>query len=90
MVAITSIRRAFPALKRGYAHAAAPVQPNVNRASLQQVLPEKLPAALHLKTGQSFHGNHFGSKQSRFGETVFSTSITSCKLLFQVVILNGL
>ncbi|KAG1777476.1 carbamoyl phosphate synthase small subunit [Suillus placidus] len=36
-----------------------------------------LPAALHLKTGQSFHGRSFGSPRSVFGETVFSTSITS-------------
>lgn len=36
-----------------------------------------LPAALHLKTGQSFHGRSFGSPKSVFGETVFSTSITS-------------
>ncbi|KAF8441544.1 carbamoyl-phosphate synthase [Boletus edulis BED1] len=38
-----------------------------------------LPAALHLKTGQSFHGRSFGAPRSIFGETVFSTSITSCK-----------
>jgi carbamoyl-phosphate synthase small subunit len=37
-----------------------------------------LPATLHLKTGQSFHGRSFGSPRSVFGETVFSTSITSC------------
>lgn len=36
-----------------------------------------LPAVLHLKTGQSFHGRSFGSPKSIFGETVFSTSITS-------------
>lgn len=36
-----------------------------------------LPATLHLKTGQSFHGRSFGSPRSVFGETVFSTSITS-------------
>ncbi|KAG2031570.1 carbamoyl-phosphate synthase [Suillus americanus] len=36
-----------------------------------------LPAALHLKTGQSFNGRSFGSPKSVFGETVFSTSITS-------------
>jgi len=37
-----------------------------------------VPAALHLKTGQSFHGRSFGAPKSIFGETVFSTSITSC------------
>ncbi|KAM5533341.1 hypothetical protein V8D89_013015 [Ganoderma adspersum] len=36
-----------------------------------------LPAVLHLKTGQSFHGRSFGAPRSIFGETVFSTSITS-------------
>ncbi|GLB37554.1 putative synthase [Lyophyllum shimeji] len=36
-----------------------------------------LPATLHLKTGQSFHGRSFGAPKSIFGETVFSTSITS-------------
>ncbi|KIM33387.1 hypothetical protein M408DRAFT_326116 [Serendipita vermifera MAFF 305830] len=35
------------------------------------------PAVLHLKTGQSFVGKAFGSPKSIFGETVFSTSITS-------------
>ncbi|KAL7418582.1 Multifunctional pyrimidine synthesis protein CAD [Cryptotrichosporon argae] len=44
---------------------------------LTHVLPPKLPAALHLKTGQTFAGQHFGSSTSKFGETVFSTSITS-------------
>ncbi|TFY56799.1 hypothetical protein EVJ58_g7410 [Rhodofomes roseus] len=36
-----------------------------------------IPAALHLKTGQSFKGRSFGAPCSVFGETVFSTSITS-------------
>ena len=36
------------------------------------------PAVLHLKTGQSFVGRSFGAPTSVFGETVFSTSITSC------------
>ncbi|KAI0745462.1 carbamoyl phosphate synthase small subunit [Earliella scabrosa] len=35
------------------------------------------PAVLHLKTGQSFSGRSFGAPRSIFGETVFSTSITS-------------
>ncbi|KAI0685201.1 carbamoyl phosphate synthase small subunit [Cytidiella melzeri] len=35
------------------------------------------PAVLHLKTGQSFQGRSFGAQKSIFGETVFSTSITS-------------
>ncbi|OXB37267.1 carbamoyl-phosphate synthase, small subunit [Cryptococcus neoformans] len=41
------------------------------------VLPAKIPAALHLKSGQSYFGSSFGSENSKFGETVFSTSITS-------------
>jgi carbamoyl-phosphate synthase small subunit len=40
-----------------------------------------LPAVLHLKTGQSFHGRSFGAPRSLFGETVFSTSITSCEYI---------
>lgn len=36
-----------------------------------------IPATLHLKSGQSFTGTSFGSTESKFGETVFSTSITS-------------
>ncbi|CDZ98528.1 carbamoyl-phosphate synthase [Phaffia rhodozyma] len=40
-------------------------------------LVKGVPAALHLKSGQSFYGTSFGSKKSVWGETVFSTSITS-------------
>ncbi|KAF8739263.1 hypothetical protein AX14_010240 [Amanita brunnescens Koide BX004] len=39
--------------------------------------PTGVPAALHLKTGESFYGKSFGAPKSIFGETVFSTSITS-------------
>jgi carbamoyl-phosphate synthase small subunit len=39
--------------------------------------PIAIPAALHLKSGQSFYGKSFGAPKSIFGETVFSTSITS-------------
>ena len=45
-----------------------------------------LPAVLHLKTGQSFKGRSFGAPRSIFGETVFSTSITSCK--FRLVLMT--
>ena len=38
-----------------------------------------LPATLHLKSGQSFAGKSFGAQRSIYGETVFSTSITSCE-----------
>ncbi|KAF8637995.1 hypothetical protein AX16_010627 [Volvariella volvacea WC 439] len=43
----------------------------------QAGFPTAVPASLHLKTGQSFHGKSFGAPRSIFGETVFSTSITS-------------
>jgi len=36
-----------------------------------------IPATLHLKTGQTFSGRSFGAPRSIYGETVFSTSITS-------------
>ncbi|KAF9485930.1 carbamoyl-phosphate synthase [Pholiota conissans] len=36
-----------------------------------------VPATLHLKSGQSFQGKSFGAPRSIYGETVFSTSITS-------------
>ncbi|OCF39946.1 carbamoyl-phosphate synthase, small subunit [Kwoniella heveanensis CBS 569] len=49
----------------------------VNTNLYTPVLPAKIPAALHLKSGQSYHGHSFGSENSKFGETVFSTSITS-------------
>ncbi|KAA1474288.1 carbamoyl-phosphate synthase [Dentipellis sp. KUC8613] len=55
----------FPRIYRGFAtHAGAP--PSTT-----------LPAVLHLKTGQSFTGKSFGAPRSIYGETVFSTSITS-------------
>lgn len=50
---------------------------SVHPSMLQTVLPAEIPAALHLKTGQSYFGKNFGSTNSKFGETVFSTSITS-------------
>lgn len=42
------------------------------------ILPPSDPAVLHMITGQSYEGQAFGAKQSIYGETVFSTSITSC------------
>jgi carbamoyl-phosphate synthase small subunit len=50
---------------------------NVHPSMLQNVLPAHIPAALHLKTGESYYGTNFGSSNSKYGETVFSTSITS-------------
>ncbi|SCZ89275.1 BZ3500_MvSof-1268-A1-R1_Chr9g10352 [Microbotryum saponariae] len=35
------------------------------------------PASLHFKTGERFEGKAFGAPISRYGESVFSTSITS-------------
>ncbi|KAG6841353.1 hypothetical protein C0991_011896 [Blastosporella zonata] len=53
----------IPRLARGLATHAGPLT--------------SVPASLHLKTGQSFHGRSFGAPKSIYGETVFSTSITS-------------
>ncbi|KAJ3936491.1 MAG: carbamoyl-phosphate synthase [Lentinula lateritia] len=53
----------FPRLARGLATTSGP-----------SILP---PATLHLKSGQSFLGRSFGAPKSIYGETVFSTSITS-------------
>ncbi|KAJ4477030.1 carbamoyl-phosphate synthase [Lentinula edodes] len=53
----------FPRLVRGLATTSGP-----------SILP---PATLHLKSGQSFLGRSFGAPKSIYGETVFSTSITS-------------
>ncbi|WFD04653.1 carbamoyl-phosphate synthase (glutamine-hydrolyzing) [Malassezia obtusa] len=39
--------------------------------------PTPQPAVLRLKTGQEFRGRSFGAQHSVFGETVFTTSITS-------------
>lgn len=39
--------------------------------------PASKPATLHLKSGHSFTGRSFGAPRSVFGETVFTTSITS-------------
>ncbi|RXK39062.1 carbamoyl-phosphate synthase, small subunit [Tremella mesenterica] len=50
---------------------------NKETALLTPILPPKIPAVLHLKTGQSYAGHNFGGTNSKFGETVFSTSITS-------------
>jgi len=46
------------------------------------------PAVLHLKTGQSFKGKAFGAPISVFGETVFSTSITSCMIVFMLAVFD--
>lgn len=52
--------------------------PHLTRGLATQAGPTtSLPATLHLKTGQSFHGRSFGAPKSIYGETVFSTSITS-------------
>ncbi|PWN92420.1 small subunit of carbamoyl phosphate synthase [Acaromyces ingoldii] len=39
--------------------------------------PASQPATLHLKSGHKFEGQSFGAPRSSFGETVFTTSITS-------------
>ena len=66
------LRSANPVLK-GTRSLATPVNTNL----LTHVLPPKMPAALHMKTGETYNGQAFGGSNSKFGETVFSTSITS-------------
>lgn len=46
-------------------------------ALLRSVATDGQPAALYLQSGQKFDGKSFGAPRSTFGETVFSTSITS-------------
>jgi hypothetical protein len=53
--------------------------PATPKALYTPVLRPHDPAALHLKSGQTYEGQAFGAKKSIFGETVFSTSITSCE-----------
>lgn len=51
-------------------------------------LNARIPAVLHLKTGESFVGRSFGARTSTYGETVFSTSITSCTFFLLSVALE--
>jgi carbamoyl-phosphate synthase small subunit len=52
--------------------------PRLSRGLATHVSPVLgLPAVLHLKTGQSYTGRSFGAPINIYGETVFSTSITS-------------
>lgn len=43
----------------------------------RSVAPPSLPAVLRLQTGEVFEGRSFGAPKTSFGETVFTTSITS-------------
>ena len=52
--------------------------------------PMPVPATLHLKSGESFTGRAFGAPRSIWGETVFSTSITSCESTMYFPALLGL
>jgi carbamoyl-phosphate synthase small subunit len=56
----------------------------ITRGFATQANLSDLRAILHLKTGQSFPGRSFGAPKSVFGETVFSTSITSCSSVYLV------
>ncbi|KAK0519754.1 Multifunctional pyrimidine synthesis protein CAD [Tilletia horrida] len=56
---------------------AAGVAPVAQDAITWTQAPPSQPATLHLKTGQKFPGRSFGAPRSIFGETVFTTSITS-------------
>ncbi|KAL9938559.1 hypothetical protein V8E36_002278 [Tilletia maclaganii] len=55
----------------------AGVAPVNKHAITHSDAPASQPATLHLKTGQKFPGRSFGAPRSVFGETVFTTSITS-------------
>ncbi|KWU44472.1 carbamoyl-phosphate synthase [Rhodotorula sp. JG-1b] len=74
----------FSLLSRPLRSSAASASPLLRRSLATVVSPKStnpfnrdLPATLHLKTGESFTGRSFGAPVSRFGESVFSTSITS-------------
>lgn len=64
---------------------AAFARPTLVARTLATALPNHVPtpydpnkpATLHLKSGEKFTGKAFGNPNSRFGESVFSTSITS-------------
>jgi hypothetical protein len=59
--------------------------PTATPASLfTPILPQSDPAALHFVSGQTYEGKRFGANKSAWGETVFSTSITSCEWDFSV------
>lgn len=66
------VRSPYITVQRGLASAAAR-QPPLTRSDE----PPSQPATLHLKSGQSFAGRSFGAPVDAFGETVFTTSITS-------------
>ncbi|KAG7098713.1 hypothetical protein E1B28_000626 [Marasmius oreades] len=51
--------------------------PRLSRGLATHAPLSSIPASFHLKTGQTFKGRSFGSPHSVYGETVFSTSITS-------------
>ncbi|KJA28972.1 hypothetical protein HYPSUDRAFT_33441 [Hypholoma sublateritium FD-334 SS-4] len=51
--------------------------PTLSRNLATHAPTSAVAATLHLKSGQSFYGKSFGAPRSIFGETVFSTSITS-------------
>jgi carbamoyl-phosphate synthase small subunit len=69
-MSLASLLRNARPCTRSLSRCYATVQP-------QLVASDGQPAALHLKTGQVFKGTSFGAPRSAFGETVFSTSITS-------------
>lgn len=66
-------RVAVKASRPSFARSLATVVPN----HVPTPQDPKRPATLHLKSGESFTGKGFGAPLSRFGEAVFSTSITS-------------
>jgi carbamoyl-phosphate synthase small subunit len=71
------LRPRLAPLGRTHCRSLATFVPTLVPNHVPQAQDRDLPATLHLKTGQSFTGKAFGSRNSRFGESVFSTSITS-------------
>lgn len=58
--------------------AARTIVPSIVRGVVtRSAAPASQPAALKLKTGEVFQGRSFGAPHSVFGETVFTTSLTS-------------
>ena len=70
--AVHARQLATPAFREPVFSSTLPRQPSSNT-----VFRADKPATLHLKSGEKFGGYAFGAPTSRFGESVFSTAITS-------------
>ena len=70
--AVHARQLATPAFREPVFSSTLPRQPSSNT-----IFRVDKPATLHLKSGEKFGGYAFGAPNSRFGESVFSTAITS-------------